>query len=236
MLLCFPAASPPATGRNVELRHVVNRTGLKMKEIFFCGAQKVCELEETAHRWVFLGNSGTGNSKEAISLPCICFLSCMPRRSKCWNYGGMSWKKKYLRAQRVFDWKRMFTAESLWAILEQEIRISCLAVPGRSDPPLELLRHVVKLGNERKISFSRLTSLRIGRKCSPLDLLGQFWNRKLEISYFALSPVEWLPREKKLFSRPNEFANWKKMLTVGSSWEILVLIELHFLLLSSCVL
>ena len=40
-------------------------------------AEKICcrvlKVEENAHRWVFLGNSGTGNSKEVI-LPCRSWL------------------------------------------------------------------------------------------------------------------------------------------------------------------
>ena len=59
MFLCFPAASPVKM-----LSCDTLSTGLEMKEKKISGAQKVCELEETAHRWVFLGNSGTGNSTE----------------------------------------------------------------------------------------------------------------------------------------------------------------------------
>ena len=97
-------------------------TGLEMKEKMFSGAQKACELEETAHRWVFLGNSGTGNSKEP--LVCLAFVSCRvcPASRNIEITAARHERKNYFRAQRVFDWKRMFTAESLWEILEQEIR------------------------------------------------------------------------------------------------------------------
>ena len=119
-------------------RALTGQTVWRWKEKNVSGAQKVCELEETAHRWVFLGNSGTGNSKEAISLPCICFLSCLPRRSKLLKLRRHVMKEKIIFAPNEFSTGRECSPLNLLGQFWNRKFESCLAVPGRSDPPVEL--------------------------------------------------------------------------------------------------
>ena len=152
------------TGRNIELRHVVKRFGDERKKMFpapkkFANWKKLLTAEFS---WAIL-------EQEIRKKPLVClaFVSCRvcPASRNVEITAACHERKNYFRAQRVFDWKRMFTAESTWAILEQEIRIlSCRSWPLRSAGRTVPLRHVVKLRDERKTSFSRLRSLRIGRK------------------------------------------------------------------------
>ena len=155
------------TGRNIELRHVVKRFGDERKKMFpapkkFANWKK---LLTAGFSWAIL-------EQEIRKKPLVClaFVSCRvcPASRNVEITAACHERKNYFRAQRVSDWKRMFTAESSWAILEQEIqkKISCLAVPGRSDPLVELFHCDMSsnLRDERKTSFSRLRSLRIGRK------------------------------------------------------------------------
>ena len=127
-------------GRNVELRHVVKRFGDKRKKQICFRTQKVCELEENAHRWVFLGNSGTGNPKEPI---CLAFVSCRVtrvcpagRNVEITACPGM--KEKIIFAPNEFSTGRECSPLNLLGQFWNRKFESCLAVPGRSDPPVEL--------------------------------------------------------------------------------------------------
>ena len=227
MLLCFPAAAPHRSKCWVATRC---QRVWRWKKKCFPALKKFAnwkKLLTAGFSWAIL-------EQEIRKKPLVClaFVSCRvcPASRNIEITAACHERKNYFRAQRVFDWKRMFTAESSWEILEQEIRknfniLSCRSWPLRSAARTVELRHVVKLGNERKPSFSRLKSLRIGRKCSPLDLLGQFWNRIFERSYFALSRVEWLPREKKNVFAPKRVCEleenahrWIFLGNSGSNW------------------
>ena len=225
MLLCFPAAAPHRSKCWVATRC---QRVWRWKKKCFPALKKFAnwkKLLTAGFSWAILEQE-----IRKKPLACLAFVSCCvcpAGRNVEIMYGGHGWKNNF-RAQRVFDWKRMFTAESFGAILEQEIRqnfniLSCRSWPFRipirrsncwiatcrqtwkwkkkivfrpkkfenwqkmlaARSPWATLEQDIRkklfcfvscrVTAPRKKGFRAQTSLRIGRKRSPLDLLGKFW-------------------------------------------------------------